>query len=343
MAGSVGSKPRPPARSGIDVSKPHFRQIQDRQIAAGAEDVTLTLHRPQHLHGTVTDAETGRPIERFILISAWGPPWPGFPPRWDRDKARSFTDGRFDLTGEPSPDQGARRSIRIEADGYEPAELRDFLDNEEDVSHDFKLRRSARKAIALTGIVRGPDGRPLAGAVVLLGDRDARVELQNGRTATQGLSASHHVRTDGEGRYAFPPRASDAWIVAVHDAGFAMRSPAELAASTEMILAPWGRIEGVLRIGANPAPGQRVSAYLLDRRFPGSVSYDSQSDRDGRFVFERVAPGRLTVYRPVRQEEGQTLSNLTHIDVVPGRRWGSSLAARAGRSSAGSHSRRVSR
>ena len=65
----------------IDVSKPHFRQIQDRQIAAGAEDVTLTLHRPQHLHGTVTDAETGRPIERFILISAWGPPWPGFPPQ----------------------------------------------------------------------------------------------------------------------------------------------------------------------------------------------------------------------------------------------------------------------
>ena len=136
--------------------------------------------------------------------------------------------------------------------------------------------------------------------------------------ATQGLSASHHVRTDREGRYAFPPRAASAWIVAVHDAGFAMRSPAELAASTEMVLAPWGRIEGVLRIGANPAPGQRVSAYLLDRRFPGSVSYDSQSDRDGRFVFERVAPGRLTVYRPVRQEEGQTLSNLTHIDVAPG-------------------------
>src|SRR5262249_47560608 len=55
----------------IDVSKPHFRQIQDRQIAAGAEDVTLTLHRPQHLHGAVTDAETGRPVERFIVISAW--------------------------------------------------------------------------------------------------------------------------------------------------------------------------------------------------------------------------------------------------------------------------------
>ena len=303
----------------IDVSKPHFRQIQDRQIAAGAEDIALTLHRPQHLHGRVTDAETGQPIERFILISAEGPPWRGFPLRWDRDKARSFTDGRFDLTGELSPDQGSRRSIRIEADGYEPAELRDFLDNEEDVAHDVKLRRSARQPIVLTGIVRGPDGRPLADAEVLLGDGNARVDVQNGRTATQSLSASHHVRTDPEGRYAFPPRATSAWIVAVHDAGFALRSPAELTASTDLTLAPWGRIEGVLRIGANPAPGQRVAAYLLDRRFPGWVSYDSQSDRDGRFVFERVAPGRLTVYRPVRQAEGQTLSLLTHVDVAPGR------------------------
>src|SRR5262249_60551358 len=56
----------------------------------------------------------------------------------------------------------------------------------------------------------------------------------------------------------------------------------------------------------------------LNARFRGSVSYDSQTDRDGRSVFGRVAPGRLTVYRPVRQGEGQTLSNLTHIDVAPG-------------------------
>jgi hypothetical protein len=302
----------------LDVRKPGFRQIVGRRLDAGSREVTLTLHRAQHLHGTVTDAETGRPIERFTLISAWGPPWLGFPPRWDRDKARSFTDGRFDLAGELSPDQGSRRSIRIEAGGYEPAELRDFPDSEEDVSHDFKLRRSARKAIAPTGIVRGPGGRPLAGAEVLLGDRNAHVRLQGGRTATQGLAASHHVRTDREGRYTFSPRATSAWIVVVHDAGFALRSPAELAASTEVNLAPWGRIEGILRIGADPAPGQRVSAYLLNRRFRGSVSYDSQTDRDGRFVFERVAPGRLTVYRPVRQGEGQTLSNLTHIDVAPG-------------------------
>jgi Carboxypeptidase regulatory-like domain len=302
----------------LDVRKRGFRQIQYREVAAGMEDLTLTLHRPPHLHGTVTDAETGRPIERFTLLSAAGAHHPGLPAHWDRDNARSYTNGQFDFTGDSSPDQDSHRSIRIEADGYLAGELRDFPDNEEDVTHSFRLRRSTRKAIAPTGIVRGPDGRPLAGAEVLLGDRDVRVGLRDGRTARQGLPASHHVRTDRDGRYTFPPRAADGWIVAVHDAGFALRSPADLAASTDLTLVPWGRIEGILRIGANPAPGQKVSAYLQDRRFPGWVSCDSQSDRDGRFIFERVAPGRLTIYRPVRQAEGQTLSNLTHIDVAPG-------------------------
>ncbi len=49
---------------------------------AGSDELTITLHRPQHLHGTVTDAETGRPIERFVLISGSGPIRPGWPPEW---------------------------------------------------------------------------------------------------------------------------------------------------------------------------------------------------------------------------------------------------------------------
>ena len=60
------------------------------------------------------------------------------------------------------PDQGFNRSIRIEAEGYLPAELIGFRDDAEDIAHDFKLR----KAAPLSGIVRGPDGKPLAGAKV---------------------------------------------------------------------------------------------------------------------------------------------------------------------------------
>ncbi len=83
----------------LNVTKAPFRPIVARMVSGGSEDLTLTLHRPQHLHGTVTDAETGRPIERFDLISGQGPHRPGWTPRWYRDSARSFGGGKFDLPG----------------------------------------------------------------------------------------------------------------------------------------------------------------------------------------------------------------------------------------------------
>jgi protocatechuate 3,4-dioxygenase beta subunit len=303
----------------IEVSKAGYRPIEFKEVAAGMEDLSLTLHRPQRLHGTVTDAETGRPIERFALLSAQGGRHRGITPQWDRAKARSFTEGRFDLTGERSSDQDTYRSIRIEADGYEPAEFRDFSDHEDDVVHDFKLRRTSRKAIALSGIVRDAAGEPVAGADVLLGDREHRIDLSHGRLGRRDAIAPYWVQTDREGRYAFPPQLGEAWLVAVHDAGFAIRSRAEVSSSTEITLAPWGRIEGVVKIGREPAAGKGVDAYLQDRRFPGSVDHDSSTDRDGRFSFDRVAPGRWTLYLPIRQEMGSVLSQLTHVEVAPGR------------------------
>ncbi len=303
----------------IEVHKAGFRPIEYKDVAAGMEDLVLTLHHPQHLHGTVVDAETGRLIERFTLLSADGGRHPGITPHWDRAKARSFTAGRFDLTGERSSDQDTHRSIRIEADGYDPAEWRDFSDNEDDLAHDFKLSRTSRNAIALSGVVRDSAGRPVAGADVLLGDGEHGFSLSNGRLGKHDAPTPYWVQTDRDGRYAFPPRVGEVWLAAVHDAGFAKRSPGELTTSTDMTLAPWGRIEGVAKTGREPSAGKGVAAYLQDRRFPGGIEYGSPTDRDGRFVFERVAPGRWSLYIPVRQEDRAVLANLTHVDVGAGR------------------------
>ena len=116
-----------------------------RRFEAGSDEVTITLHRPQHLHGTVTDAETGRPVERFTLVIGWGPNVPGGRPEWlhGNPNNKTFANGRYDVPDGLFPDQGMRRSIRIEADGYLPGEFLGFLDNVEDIAHDFKLRKAA--------------------------------------------------------------------------------------------------------------------------------------------------------------------------------------------------------
>ena len=150
-------------------------------------------------------------------------------------------------------------------------------------------------------------------------DNDARIE--NGRlVANRVVGEALHTTTDVEGRFRFQPQEKPVWIVAAHDAGFAVRSPEELARSTDVTLAPWGRIEGVLKIGTGPAAGQKAAAWLLDQGFSGRVDYDATADGSGRFVFERVTPGRMTVYRYVdaANHMSWTASHPVNVDVRPG-------------------------
>jgi hypothetical protein len=76
---------------------PPFGPVWARAVDPAAGEVTITLRHPQHLHGSVTDAETGRPIERFTLIRGLGPSLPGTRPTWYRNPQYTRTDqnGRF--------------------------------------------------------------------------------------------------------------------------------------------------------------------------------------------------------------------------------------------------------
>jgi hypothetical protein len=298
----------------LNVRKPPFRQVVARMVAGGTDEITIALHRLQRMHGTVTDGQTGRPIERFDLILGSGPHHPGWAPEWLRRSIYSFNGGKFDLTG-PDFEQDMYHSIRIEADGYEPDEFIRFHDSLEDVAHDFNLR----KAAILAGVVRGRDGRPLAGVDVALSGPDYDTPFENGRLKPGSTrSGAPMVRTGRDGRYVFRPQAHRDPVMAVHDTGFAIRFADELAATGDLTLAPWGRVEGMVKIGNKPAAGRRVGGWLF---LPvPMVRYATVTDDSGRFVLDRVAPGRITVYYRVdnADHQGWTLSNSVSVDVKPG-------------------------
>ncbi len=230
------------------------------------------------------------------------------------------------------------RSIRIEAEGYEPAEFLGFADSLEDVAHDFRLRKVA----PLAGIIHGLDGQPLAGVDVTFNGSGYGASIENGRlNPHSGRNPAPRIRTGPDGRYTFRPQGQRVSVIAVHDSGFAFRSADDLAASTDLTLARWGRIEGVVKIGQKPASRQTMAGWLLE----SPVHYKTETDESGRFVLDRVAPGRLTLYRRVENQDGQgwTPSDTVSLDMKPGADRGTSRsAARAGRSSAGSPSPRAS-
>ena len=97
----------------------------------------------------------------------------------------------------------------------------------------------------LAGIVRGPDGRPMAGVdVTLSGAGYRRPDPERAADARVGENAAPRIRTGPDGRYAFRPQGHRVSVIAIHDAGFAVRSADDLAASGDLTLAPWGRVEG---------------------------------------------------------------------------------------------------
>ena len=246
----------------LNVVKPPFRQI----IAAhGPRRVGRSHAHPAPPAATCTArSPTPRPAGRSSgssLISGSGPHPARLAAGLDLGLAPPVRrrQVRPDRLGHRA---GWFRSIRIEAEGYEPAEFLGFPDSLEDVAHDFKLR----KAAPLAGIVRGPDGRPLAGVDVALQrvglrrpDRERAAESPFGPESERAGSGPARTVVIRSGR-----RDSRVSVIAVHDAG---------------IRPPFGRRAGRLdrshprALGADrrgredrqkPAPGRRWPVWLLE-------------------------------------------------------------------------------
>jgi hypothetical protein len=82
-------------------------------------------------------------------------------------------------------------------------------------------------------------------------------------------------------------------IVALNENGYAEVGVREFENGSKITLQPWGRIEGVLRIGARLGTNEEVSLAVFGRIesiFHNSPAYRAVTDREGKFVFTDVPP-----------------------------------------------------
>jgi RNA polymerase sigma factor (sigma-70 family) len=207
-------------------------------------------------------------------------------------------------------------------------------------------------ALVLRGKVRLPDGKPLSGALVRVATPDAYVRLYQITnavviTATNKVDLSNNLsgvsnrvaaspwdkpapstRTAADGSFAIGvhtfPRDGKAVIVVNDAAGYAITTADALSVNPELVVQPWGRIEGVLRIGKALATNQIIKINIW-----GSgpiyewnlVSHwqSAQTDATGRFVFPRVAPMDVWLTHDVMVWPGEARpSGHHHVKVAPG-------------------------
>ena len=173
------------------------------------------------------------------------------------------------------------------------------------------------KGAGIASIVKLPDGRPLAGAEVVLVSPLQPAFLTNGLSPE---SEDHRIaRTGADGHFTFPPLEPPYTIVVLHlDRGFAEQTIGNASARlpAELTLRPWGRVEGTLRIGRRPGAGERLTlSYDRTGDTPATIPWwsgEATTDDAGRFAFARVMPGEVTSRAPDPPQE-----NALEPDVGP--------------------------
>ena len=246
-----------------DLQKNGYMEVHDFSMSpqpTGKESYQVTLKGPLQVAGSIVDAETNRPLAKCTVLK--GVEFDdGRAPDWQRFMStKTITDGRYQF--EFSGGVFAWR-IRVEADGYMPAVSRIFKPGDLDkgrVTYDFKLS----KAAPLTGTVLGPDGKPLAGAEIILA---TQLLIVNDRIASsQTLRNAGVTRTDAAGRFEFPPEVEPFYLVVLHDQGYAVINEKQFAAAPAIRLQPWTAENRSFRAERQPVTHWRTSRAAEAKR-----------------------------------------------------------------------------
>ncbi len=215
---------------------------------------------------------------------------------WAENEAVEITNGRYTTRfGEP----WEPFFVRVDAPGYLPAVSRPFRSTEGNQTFDFAVQRNKDH---MAGVVLLPDGKPAAGTEVVIETREMGYLMEAGQLDRKANVPT--VTAGPDGRIAFTPPPEEFVLIAVSDAGYARAFPDEFARSGKLVLEAWGKIEGEVRIGRQPAPNQQVEFQpgLFQRggrTYVFTYGYTTLTDQQGRFAFDRVVPGRGTVSRSV--------------------------------------------
>ena len=238
----------------VQAHKPGFATELSRFKADDAEQV-LVMTPSVLVRGEVRDAKTGEKVARFKIQPSTQQARPGLD---------EFYRGDY-WFHEIRSSRPLRLTFR--AEGYRPFTTPEIDNHEPFATLNVKLQPlDPGEGGGPTGRVVGLDGKPAAGALVLLVGRldmgslidGSSREPEGGRLYRSGRG---DVAVDEGGTFTFDPIEGPFRLAATHPTGYALATGDDLAKSPEIRLIPWARIEGRVDDSVALKPGDWVEAW----------------------------------------------------------------------------------
>ncbi len=308
------------------VSKPGYAQVMGKYAPGDREHVVTLDAGVWTISGRVVNRETKAPVTKFRLAEGRSGLGQANETYWYQTRSLANTNGEYQVTWD-RPDE--HRVVRIEADGYYPSQAQPVGKGKKQVTFNVELEQGQD----VTGVVRVSDGKPAAEADVVLCTPGRGLYLRNGRVDVSQLPLL--ARTGPDGRFAFPPQRDRFLLIAVHDRGIGQVRGE--AGSKDIVLQPWARAEGTLLIAGKPAARETIKIDYNDvwqrqhEALPAEAQvarrifrdYQTQTDEQGHFVFERVQPGKAKICHYVMLSREGMMSSWTSassksVEFAPG-------------------------
>lgn len=264
-------------------------------------EAVVTMRRYARASGTVLDATTREPVPLFSVHKAHRF-FPEEPLRWNRGWSDKYRRGSYSVPfGEYT---GGETRLLFEAPGYLPV-LSPPITRAGYHTNDILLQPGR----GLEGIVLSPDGSPATNAAVLLVDPVADVFMDYSTSFRRLYSSGESATTGRDGRFELAPRFEARTVLATHLTGFARTDVRTLASTGKIVLQPWGRVRGNIRVGDKPPGSQPVMLHNLDHDYGETgrtnlgLELRAWTDARGNFSFDRVPPGEWKVSLQYRLRE----------------------------------------
>lgn len=264
--------------------------------ATGNDDGSLRVT------GDVVDARTGEAIKHFRLIV--GSPYDSIQTSWQGHLVHEYSGGHYEWHVQRA---WRKTRLRIEADGYQ-AGISPILKRptgQGKMRINFRLKRD----LGYRGTAKNPDGDPVADAQVAVNTHSLAVNVHGWKLIFDAHDLGQGAKvisTDADGRFHLPTESDPFLIVIAHpDHGFAVFPKSDLhrgQRDIEIQLQPWCRVEAqCLDHDGDPDADAKYTlscGWQENETWPQLQHHNSaMTDRNGRFSFTHVAPGRHRLQR----------------------------------------------